>query len=349
MAAAVAFATSFSLSPIGADAAVLTGSAEVTDGDTIKLGVVPVRIHGVDAPEDGQRCELPTGGRWSCDDAARDRLADLVEGREIRCDLQDVDAYGRLVSICYAGVVDAGEALAAEGLAWAFTEYVDVDAAGLGLWRDGADPQTPWDYRSNRWERAAAASPRPGCPINDNIGGGGEKIYHTPWSKYSAERRLTRPRQSSGSAMRAKRSRPDGGRCGPDRQTAATEQAAGTSRSRSHAQRGSGRCANGLPESGGGSEGARSGILREPGALGASGTPPSPSGDASGGAGGAASNDPARGVQRGGAPSGPAEGPERVRESGASPLASRQRRRGPGVQPLANDSWNAGPKGRSAS
>ena len=191
--AAIAIAVVLGLAPAGVDAAVLTGEAQVEDGDTLKLGIVPVRLHGIDAPEDGQRCELPAGGRWSCDDAARDRLAELVEGREIQCEVQAVDPYGRLVSICHgADGADIGETLVAEGLAWAFTEYSDdyaaleteARAAGIGLWRDGADPQTPWDYRSNKWERAAAASPRPGCPIKGNIGGDGEKIYHTPWSKY---------------------------------------------------------------------------------------------------------------------------------------------------------------------
>ena len=68
-----------------------------------------------------------------------------------------------------------------------------------------------------------------------------------------------------------------------------------------------------------------------------------------GGAGGVANDDPALGVKRGGAHSGPAEGPGRVREGGASP---ERRVSGAGVrgrQPPANDSWNAGPKGRSAS
>lgn len=35
-----------------------------------------------------------------------------------------------------------------------------------------------------RWERAAAASPRPGCPIKGNINRDGERIYHTPWSPW---------------------------------------------------------------------------------------------------------------------------------------------------------------------
>ena len=38
-------------------------------------------------------------------------------------------------------------------------------------------------HRDNRWDRAAARSPRPGCPIKGNINvGSGERIYHTPSS-----------------------------------------------------------------------------------------------------------------------------------------------------------------------
>lgn len=41
----------------------------------------------------------------------------------------------------------------------------------LGIWRDGAGPQSLWDYCSDRWEPAAAAAPRRCCPIKGNIGG----------------------------------------------------------------------------------------------------------------------------------------------------------------------------------
>lgn len=94
---------------------------------------------------------------------------------------------------------------------------------------------------------------------------------------------------------------------------------------------------------------ARSGILREQGVLGECGTMARARRETPGGAGGVANDDPALGVQRGGAFSGPAEGPWRVWEGGASP---ERRIGGAGVrgrQTLANDSWNAGPKGRSAS
>ena len=62
----------------------------------------------------------------------------------------------RVVSICTKpNGIDVGEALIAEGLAWAFVEYFA-------------------DYlaRADKWKPAAAVSPRPGCPIKGNINGG---------------------------------------------------------------------------------------------------------------------------------------------------------------------------------
>jgi len=173
-------------------AATVTGTAHVIDGDTIAIGAARIRLHGVDAPETGQRCELTDGRSWRCDEAATDALAAMTEGRQISCDVRDVDAYGRLVSVCHAGGLDVGQVLVEDGLAWAFVRYSEdylsaetaAQAAGLGIWRGGARPTTPWDYRADRWERAAAESPRAGCPIKGNISQDGEQIYHTPWSPW---------------------------------------------------------------------------------------------------------------------------------------------------------------------
>ena len=38
-------------------AATLNGKAEIVDGDTIKVGGLPVRLYGIDAPEGRQTCE----------------------------------------------------------------------------------------------------------------------------------------------------------------------------------------------------------------------------------------------------------------------------------------------------
>ena len=172
-----------------ADARII-GTASVTDGDTLTVGPVRIRLHGIDAPEAGQTCKRADGRSWQCGTEATNRLAELVEGREVECQALDRDAYGRIVARCMAGGIDVNGALVDEGLAWAFVRYssdfVDREAAakaaGLGVWQGEA--RAPWDYRADRWNRAAAASPRPGCPIKGNINRDGERIYHTPWSPH---------------------------------------------------------------------------------------------------------------------------------------------------------------------
>jgi endonuclease YncB( thermonuclease family) len=59
----------------------IVGTATIVDGDTIDVGPVRIRLHGIDAPEAGQRCGKANGGTWPCGDEAIGRLADLVEGK----------------------------------------------------------------------------------------------------------------------------------------------------------------------------------------------------------------------------------------------------------------------------
>lgn len=170
----------------------LTGTAIVVDGDTINLGPVAVRLNGIDAPEAGQLCNNPDGSTWACGTAAVDWLADRVDGRELTCHALDRDHYGRVIARCVVDGEDIGRGLVTAGLAWAYREYSTdyiveegaSQAAKIGIW--SAENLPPWEYRSQRWERAAAESPRPQCPIKGNINRQGERIYHTPWSPYYA-------------------------------------------------------------------------------------------------------------------------------------------------------------------
>ena len=43
----------------------ITGTASVTDGDTIKIHGERIRLHGIDAPESRQLCTLG-GESWQC-------------------------------------------------------------------------------------------------------------------------------------------------------------------------------------------------------------------------------------------------------------------------------------------
>jgi endonuclease YncB( thermonuclease family) len=173
----------------------VSGVASVVDGDTLDVGAVTVRLHGVDAPEAGQRCERADGKSWACGLRAADRLASFADGRMVRCAVLDRDQYARLIGRCATpaadgGVPDVGRQMVREGLAWAFTRFsddyvedeADARARRVGIWQGAAE--APWDYRAARWSAAAQAAPDPRCPIKGNISWGGERIYHTPWSPW---------------------------------------------------------------------------------------------------------------------------------------------------------------------
>lgn len=173
-----------------AERAAISGMGRIVDGDTLDVGAVRIRLHGIDAPEAGQACQRANGKSWQCGTEATNRLAELAEGKPVECEARDRDQYGRIVAVCRQSGIDINEIMVGEGLAWAFVRFSDdyviqeasARAARVGIWQGPAE--LPWEYRENRWERAAEASPRPGCPIKGNINRQGERIYHTPWSPW---------------------------------------------------------------------------------------------------------------------------------------------------------------------
>ena len=100
---------------VGSAADMITGQAEVVDGDGLAIGPVRIRLHGIDAPELGQRCAERGGGTWHCDEAAANRLEDLIGGSAVSCEPLDSDAYGRIIARCTANGADLAAVLASEG------------------------------------------------------------------------------------------------------------------------------------------------------------------------------------------------------------------------------------------
>ncbi|MEM9496569.1 MAG: thermonuclease family protein [Pseudomonadota bacterium] len=156
----------------------------VIDGDTLEIDGKGYRIHGIDAPEIGQKC-----GGWHCGKEAANELLSLIAGQAVQCEALDTDRYGRLIAICRAGGTDLGQALVERGFAWAYREYSGdyvpqedkARSARLGVWQSNNQP--PWEFRKERWREAINQSPREGCPIKGNISQNGQ-IYHTPWSPW---------------------------------------------------------------------------------------------------------------------------------------------------------------------
>lgn len=86
----------------------VTGTAYATDGDTIKLDrTVRVRLSGVAAPERDE-----AGGS-----EATAFMARLVNGQQVRCELDGTRSHDRVVGTCFIGSRDIGEAVIAAGLA----------------------------------------------------------------------------------------------------------------------------------------------------------------------------------------------------------------------------------------
>jgi endonuclease YncB( thermonuclease family) len=123
-------------------------SGAAVDGDTLSIGSQEVRVHGIDAPETSQRCQLPKG-TWDCSGAAISALASMIEGKAVRCVGHEIDQYGRLIAKCSTiGVPDIGAVLVARGLAWAFikfsSDYANLEIPArtrrVGIWQSKTQP-----------------------------------------------------------------------------------------------------------------------------------------------------------------------------------------------------------------
>jgi endonuclease YncB( thermonuclease family) len=108
-----------------AGAQTLAGTvSRVTDGDTLVVGHVRVRLHGIDAPEGSQTCVAPSRQAYRCGDSAEGFLARMAPpGAAITCEVLDSDRYGRLVARCVVAGRDLSAWMVRSGWAVAFRRY----------------------------------------------------------------------------------------------------------------------------------------------------------------------------------------------------------------------------------
>lgn len=89
-------------------AAELSGAVtDVSDGDTIEVEGIAVRLQGVSAPEKGHPLY----------DEGKAFMARLVMGQAVRCELDGTRTYERLVGVCFLMGQDIGAAVIRAGLA----------------------------------------------------------------------------------------------------------------------------------------------------------------------------------------------------------------------------------------
>lgn len=136
---------------LAADA--ISGVPRVVDGDTLIIGDTRIRLEGIDAPETDQVCLDQKGTKWTCGIAARDHLAEQINGRSIDCLPSGLDTYGRTLAVCRVAGENLNAWMVRQGWALAFirysTAYVADEAsardAQRGMW-SGAFI-APWDWR----------------------------------------------------------------------------------------------------------------------------------------------------------------------------------------------------------
>jgi len=144
------------ISCLPARAATIEGRATVIDGDTIAVeGTGPrIRLDAIDAPESSQLCFSAGGERYLCGTRAAEALADIIgrNGR-VACTEKDLDRYGRIVAICYAGGLDINREMVRRGWAIEFKKYSDgryaeveaeAQTAKAGLWAGTFNEPVEW-------------------------------------------------------------------------------------------------------------------------------------------------------------------------------------------------------------
>jgi endonuclease YncB( thermonuclease family) len=172
----------------------IEGRALVVDGDTIDIDRTRIRLHGIDAPEAGQKCSKAKGVEWRCGQSAVKAMARLVQGKTVKCDNLTDDGMGRMVASCHIADADVSAQLVRTGNAWAFIkyskDYVSLEeqarTMGIGIWQGTAQPA--WEYRVDRWKVEVQTAPK-NCPIKGNVSDRG-RIYHAPCSPWYSKTRV---------------------------------------------------------------------------------------------------------------------------------------------------------------
>ena len=193
---AIALALAAAAAGNASAAEAISGRASVTDGDTVVIHGIRIRLFGIDAPESAQVCQDAGGKEYRCGQAAALALSDRIGEAPISCEPRDTDRYGRTVAVCRKGTEDLNSWMVAQGHAVAFrrysSEYVGQEAqaraAKRGIWAGTFEEPAGW-RRTRRGGPAARAADEPTpagsnasmtCTIKGNISDKGDRIYHLP-------------------------------------------------------------------------------------------------------------------------------------------------------------------------
>ena len=139
--------------------ALVQGSPNVTDGDTIRIGETRIRLEGIDAPETSQTCTKADGSDWKCGEAAKAALIHKIGNDAVRCEISGTDRYGRSLGTCWTAAINLNQWLVGSGWAVAYQRYSmryvseeqDANGKRLNIWSGGFE--APSDYHAEEHRR----------------------------------------------------------------------------------------------------------------------------------------------------------------------------------------------------
>ena len=190
----------------------------VSDGDTIRVITadskqIKIRLHGIDAPEDGQAYgKVSTKG-----------LRSLLAGRQVSIEPTGSDRYGRTVALVYADGLNVNEAMVSNGWAWVYPQYCTqsfcskwiqaesiAKASKSGLWREWS-VLPPWEWRAQQKAQQIAPANTASSPQRYAAGSSGGSfsgnvksgVFHRPSYKHYRCKNCTKSFSSRQQALDA--------------------------------------------------------------------------------------------------------------------------------------------------
>ena len=128
---------------------------KVVDGDTIHIGKIKYRFHGIDAPEMSQICRKDNKN-IKCGVLSRNKLVEKISSQKVECKKKTIDRYKRIVAECFVNNESLSSYLVKNGYAFAYRKYsiefVENENFAkknkLGLW--AMEFEYPWDFRRKK-------------------------------------------------------------------------------------------------------------------------------------------------------------------------------------------------------
>tara|TARA_Y100000294_G_scaffold76788_1_gene72308 strand:+ start:50 stop:505 length:456 start_codon:yes stop_codon:yes gene_type:complete len=137
-------------------ATALSDDLFIRDGDSFAMNGIELRLWGIDAPEYRQYC-LKDDQSVPCGKYARQRLENLLTGKELECERITTDRYQRTIARCTVEGEDVAALMVRSGFAFDYPRYSNgayseqqkaAKTERRGLW--SMEFEFPWHYKRRK-------------------------------------------------------------------------------------------------------------------------------------------------------------------------------------------------------